>query len=124
MHLAPDGEPLDGRVVSRARLDEYVRAAAERGVDEICLTEHGYRFRESRGVLDHPLWHEGATSQLRPYIELLVDAADDGLPVRTGIELDWIVGRRDQLAAVVADQPLDLVLGSVHMLPEGMVDHP
>src|SRR5262249_10517017 len=116
MHLAPDGQPLDDALVSGARLAEYVAAARERGIDEICLTEHVYRFHEAERVLDHPYWRQGATAHVRPYVELLARAADDGLPVRAGIELDWLEGRRDELASVIDGLPLDLVLGSVHLL--------
>jgi histidinol-phosphatase (PHP family) len=124
MHLAPDGRPLDDQLVSEARLQEYVTAARERGIDEIALTEHVYRFHEASAVLDHPYWRRGATAHVRPYVELLARAADEGLPVRAGIELDWLDGRRDELAALIDGLPLDVVLGSVHMLPDGFVDHP
>jgi histidinol-phosphatase (PHP family) len=124
MHLAPDGQALDDSLVSDTRLAEYVQAARERGVDEICLTEHVYRFHEAASVLDHPYWRRGATAHVRPYVELLANAADEGLPVRAGIELDWLEGRRAELAALIDGLPLDLVLGSVHMLPDGFVDHP
>jgi histidinol-phosphatase (PHP family) len=124
MHLAPDGQPLDDALVSDARLAQYVEAARERGVHEIALTEHVYRFHEAADVLDHPYWRRGATAHVRPYVELLAAAADEGLPVRAGIELDWLDGRRAELAAVIEGLPLDVVLGSVHMLPGGFVDHP
>ena len=52
-------------------------------------------------------------------------ARDEGLPLRVGIELDWLGATHvDALRALVADRDLDIVLGSVHWLAGEMVDHP
>jgi histidinol-phosphatase (PHP family) len=125
MHLAPDDDALapalgDG-TAALARLD----AAAAAGVDEIGVTEHVYRFAAARHLSHHPFWQRQATADLDAYVDLVAGLRDDGLPVRVGIELDWIDGRTADLAALVAGRDLDLVLGSVHFLgPDQLVDHP
>ena len=134
MHLQPDGTAArrsaagrweaDGGHLSAAWIARYARRAESRGVAEIAFTEHVHRFREARDWLDNPWWREEATEDVDAYCGALVAAREGGLPVLVGIEMDWLAGRRDEIAAFLDGRPFDIVLGSVHWLGGRGVDHP
>jgi histidinol-phosphatase (PHP family) len=124
-HLAPDSERLGPRWMTPEHVAGYAAAARARGVAELALTEHDHRFRQAAGISAHPFWSETAHADLDAYVDVLAAARDEGLPLRVGIELDWLGETHvDALRALVADRDLDVVLGSVHWLGGGMVDHP
>ncbi len=125
MHLAGDDAPLDEPSLAASAILRYVQAARERGVAEICVTAHVYRFAAVRDWFDQPWWRDCATSELAPYVEALRRARDDDrLPVLLGIELDYLPHRHAELRAWADGTPWDLVLGSVHWLGALGVDHP
>ncbi len=104
----------------------YAEAAAARGVEEICITEHLFRFRQADGLLagwgdadpDGRLreqtaayWAEHATGDLDEYVEAVVGAADGSpIPVRLGLEVDYYPGRMSDVAELLAGWPFDLLL--------------
>ena len=124
-HLAPDDEQLGPGWMTDEWIAVYAAAAHARGIEELALTEHCHRFRQAAGFSQHPFWNETAHADLDIYVGALAAARDAGLPIRVGIELDWLGddGVRD-LRALIADRDLDIVLGSVHWLAGAMVDHP
>jgi histidinol-phosphatase (PHP family) len=134
LHLQPDGP--EARAADAPRWDaqggfrspewigQYVRAARSRAVEEIAITEHVHRFRDVRDWHPNPWWRAEATEDLAEHCAALADARDAGLPVLIGIEMDWIPGREDDIRALLASQPFDIVLGSVHWLGDLAVDHP
>jgi len=117
-----------------ARIEEYVRAAEERGVTEIGISEHCHRFREFRElfrpVSEGPGANHGAVAWLRDffyeplerYVEAVAAARARGLPVKLGLEVDWFPGAEDALAAILEPYPWDYVLGSVHFLDGWPID--
>ena len=134
LHLQPDGPEAreadrhrwdaDGGARSTAWIARYVEAARARAVDEIAITEHVHRFREVRDWHPNPWWQAEATEDLVEHCAAIGEARDAGLPVLLGIEMDWIPGREDDIRALLASQPFDIVLGSVHWLGDLAVDHP
>ncbi|MEO2139662.1 MAG: PHP domain-containing protein [Thermoleophilia bacterium] len=134
LHLQPDGPEAreadrhrwdaDGGARSTAWIARYVEAARARAVDEIAITEHVHRFREVRDWHPNPWWQAEATEDLAEHCAAIDRARDAGLPVLLGIEMDWIPGRADDIRALLASQPFDIVLGSVHWLGDLAVDHP
>jgi histidinol-phosphatase (PHP family) len=124
-HLAPDDEQLGPRWMSGEWIAVYATAARARGIDELALTEHCHRFVQARGISQHGFWNETAHADLDEYVRALAGARDAGLPVRVGIELDWLgADAVAALRALVAGRDLDIVLGSVHWLAGAMIDHP
>ena len=124
-HLAPDDELLGPRWMTAEHIAGYAAEARTAGVGELALTEHCHRFRQAAGISDHPFWNETAHADLDAYVAALAAARDEGLPVRVGIELDWLGPTHvDALRALVVNRDLDIVLGSVHWLAGAMVDHP
>jgi len=134
LHLQPDGPEARERDHARWQalggprsigwIERYVQAARARAVGEIAITEHVHRFREVQGWHPNPWWQAEATEDLATYCTALAEARQAGLPVLTGIEMDWIPDRVDDIRALLESQPFDIVLGSVHWLGDLAVDHP
>jgi histidinol-phosphatase (PHP family) len=124
-HLAPDDEQLGPAWMTDEWIAVYAAAARARGVGELALTEHCHRFEQAAGISQHEFWNETAHADLNAYVGALAAARDAGLPIRVGIELDWLGDDAvHDLRALIADRDLDIVLGSVHWLAGAMVDHP
>ncbi|MEX2245166.1 MAG: PHP domain-containing protein [Dehalococcoidia bacterium] len=117
--------------MTRGRIEEYLKAAEERGVAQIALTEHLFRFEEAYGQLhgwwdDDPdaklaalagtYWRDHVSGTLADYVRTVEAAKSAGLPVLLGLEMDWIHGREDALAEILAPYDWDIVLGSVHYI--------
>ena len=113
MHLrAPDGS-LDHTVEG---VERFVEAAAERGVDEIGFTEHVYYFEETRDLWTAPYHLEHSTHPIEPYVEAVVEAKRQGMPVKLGLEVDYEPGREDETRGLLEHYPWDYLLGSIHFL--------
>lgn len=110
-HMHLERGPLD---LDRLRL--FLDRAAVVGVTEIGVTEHLYRFREARGIL----WNDRIASRcvqtLEQYAALAEAARGLGLPVKFGLEADYVPGKEAETKRVLALFPLDYVIGSVHWL--------
>jgi histidinol-phosphatase (PHP family) len=122
MHLVDDDDPYTDSVFTLDRVAEYVAAAARASVDEICFTDHVHRFRQARGWFDHPLWVQDAVEDLGRYHATVRGARDAGLPVRTGLEVEYLEGREDQIRATLEPYDWDVLLGSVHWVGGLSVD--
>jgi histidinol-phosphatase (PHP family) len=119
MHLrAPDGS-IDHSADAVLR---FVEAAAERGLDEIGFSEHVYYFQETRSLWDVPYQLERCVYSIEPYVEAVVGAKRQGLPVKLGLEVDYVPGREAETAALLDPYPWDYLLGSVHWIAGHPVD--
>ena len=123
-HLLPDGERIGPGALTRDHLAGHVAVALARGISEVAITEHVYRFAVAADLLDQPFWRASAVDDLAGYHDAVAAARDDGLPVLVGLELDWIAGRERDVATLAFAHPWDVVLGSVHWLGTLAVDHP
>jgi histidinol-phosphatase (PHP family) len=124
VHLRPDDAGTDASTYFTERnLARYVERADERGIDELGFSEHVYRFREALAVWLHPFWVEQAVDRLDDYVEFLLAMRAAGYPVKVGLELDYVPGREEELAAIVEGRPFDYVIGSVHFIADRAVDH-
>jgi histidinol-phosphatase (PHP family) len=125
LHLRPDGSALDDGAYASEHLQQYVAAARGRGVGEIAITEHVYRFRQAADLSDHVYWREHTLYDMTVYCDRLAAARDSGLPILVGLELDWLGAERaDGVRALAASYPWDVVLGSVHWSGPLAFDHP
>lgn len=111
--------PIDHTVEA---VERFAEAAAARGVDEIGLTEHMYYFRQLGPFLEHPYQRSKNGHDLDGYCEAVAEGKRRGLPVKLGLEVEWLPGREDELAAALAPYPWDYLLGSVHLLDGEAVD--
>jgi histidinol-phosphatase (PHP family) len=120
VHLRPD-EPdtAADRFFTRENAARYRAAADERGIVELGVSEHVHRFRAALDVWSHPFWREQAVDDLDEYCDFVREGTD----LRLGIEADFVPGREDRMAELLAQRPFDYVVGSVHFLGDVAVDH-
>ncbi len=119
VHLRPDdpGTPAE-RYLTAANAERYRTVASERGIAELGVSEHVYRFRQALDVWEHPFWRREAVDDLDEYCAFLRDQTD----LRLGIEADFLPGREDRMANLLDARDWDYVIGSVHFLREVAVD--
>jgi histidinol-phosphatase (PHP family) len=123
MHLARDDDPLTDERYALAHICRYVETARAAGVQEIGFSEHVYRFAAVRDWNPAPGWRDGAVADIDRYVAAVQGAAEAGLPVRLGLEVDWVPGREADIAALAAAHPWDYLLGSYHWLGEREFDY-
>jgi histidinol-phosphatase (PHP family) len=129
LHLWPHGQRDTAPTLDQVAA--YCDRAQARGVTEIALTEHLFRFVQAdalgRGFWDDEpnaalrlsmegYWDEHAHADLDAYVECVQAAKDAGLPVILGLEVDYYRGRMDEVATLLAGYPFDVLLGSVHWI--------
>jgi histidinol-phosphatase (PHP family) len=121
LHLRPDedGTTFD-RYFTAENVERYRAAAAERGIEELGVSEHVYRFRQALDLWRHPLWLENAKDDLDEYCEFV-----RGTSLRLGVECDFVPGTEGRTAAMLEARDFDYVVGSVHFVGDGdaAVDH-
>ena len=119
VHLRPDArENRPEQFFTSANAERYRTVAEERGIAELGVSEHVYRFTEALTVYDHPFWRLEATDDLDDYCAFVREETD----LRLGIEADFIAGREDRLANLLDGRDWDYVLGSVHLIGGYAVD--
>src|SRR5919109_5227327 len=113
MHLRNRREQLGDDAWS---VDPFVQAARAAGIDEIGFTEHVYYFRQTRSLWTVPYQTERCVYDLERYVEAIVQARERGLPVKLGLEVDYVPGKEDETRNILAPYPWDYLLGSVHFI--------
>jgi histidinol-phosphatase (PHP family) len=113
MHLRAPDESLDFSV---AAVERFVESAAAHGVDEIGFSEHVYYFRQTAELWDVPYQSERCRHDLDDYCEAVVEAKGQGMPVKLGLEVDWVPAQVELVAELLAPYPWDYLLGSIHYL--------
>jgi histidinol-phosphatase (PHP family) len=119
MHLRDERSEL---AHNTGAVEPFVRAARAAGVDEIGFTEHAYYFTQLRTLWSVPYQTERCACDLDTYVDAVVQARDRGLPVKLGLEVDYVPGREDETRALLAPYPWDYLLGSVHWIDGFAVD--
>lgn len=112
-------------------IDRYVEVALSRGVTEIGFTEHLYRCVEAGPVLGRWWERDGdprlmaemeawvgseRNLSLARYVEVVLDAKARGLPVKLGLEVDFVPGTEAAMLDLLAGIPFDYLVGSVHWI--------
>jgi histidinol-phosphatase (PHP family) len=119
IHLRTDDpEASAAEYFSSANVDRYREVASERGIAELGVSEHVYRFRQALEVWQHPFWMQYAKDDLDEYCAFVREETD----LRLGIEADFVPGGEDRMANLLEARDFDYVIGSVHFLREGAVD--
>ena len=122
MHLRVSGAGPEAPDLRPEAVERYVEQALERGVDEIGISEHVYYFMETRPFWELPYQLERCREELTSYCEAVREARRRGLPVKLGLEVDWLPERADELAALLEPFPWDYLIGSVHWIGGLAVD--
>ena len=97
-------------------VDPFVDAARAAGVDEIGFTEHIYYFKQTRSLWDVPYQSGRCVYDIEKYVQAVVSARGRGLPVKLGLEVDYVRGREEETRELLAPYPWDYLLGSVHFI--------
>lgn len=119
VHLRPDTlESTFERHMTAENMDRYRAAAEEAGIAELGVSEHIHRFTDALRIWDHPFWKANAVDDLGAYCDFV--RGEPG--VRLGVEMDFVPGREDRIAAVLDEHPWDYVIGSVHFLKYAALD--
>jgi histidinol-phosphatase (PHP family) len=121
VHLRPDDVDATpaGRYLTAANAERYRAAATERGIEELGVAEHVYRFTQALDVWQHELWRHSARDDLDAYCAFVREETD----LKLGIEADFIPGREDRMAELLAGRDLDYVVGSIHFVGDGALDY-
>jgi histidinol-phosphatase (PHP family) len=120
VHLRPDGTHGDAQeAFSEANAQRYREAATQRGIAELGVAEHVYRFTAALDVWRHPLWEENAVDDIDAYCEFVRERTD----LKLGVEADFVPGREDRMRALLEARDWDYVVGSVHFIAEGALDY-
>ncbi|HYG95901.1 MAG TPA: PHP domain-containing protein, partial [Solirubrobacterales bacterium] len=119
LHLRPDEEGTTfERYFTTENVERYLAAAAAAGIEELGVSEHVYRFRQALDLWRHPLWVENARDDIDAYCDFV-----RGTPLRLGVECDYVPGAEERIASLLQTRDFDYVVGSVHFIGEGAVDH-
>jgi histidinol-phosphatase (PHP family) len=119
MHLRDPEERIEHALPA---VERFVETAAERGVDEIGFTEHVYYFRQTLPVWTLEYQLERCVYDLEAYVDAVLAAKGQGMPVKLGLEVDYVGERQDELASILEAYPWDFLLGSVHWVDGLAVD--
>jgi histidinol-phosphatase (PHP family) len=119
LHLRPDDlRATPSEHFTAANVKRYREAANERGISELGVSEHVYRFTQALDVWQHPLWREFAHDNLEEHCGFVREQTD----LRLGIEADFIPGTEDRMANLLEAYDFDYVVGSVHFLRDESLD--
>jgi histidinol-phosphatase (PHP family) len=119
LHLRDPDERID---LTAEAANRFAERARERGVDEIGFTEHVYYFRQTAAIWDVPYQTERCKYDLDKYVAAVGEAKGRGLPVKLGLEVDYVGERQERLADLLEPYPWDYLLGSVHWIDGLAVD--
>jgi histidinol-phosphatase (PHP family) len=118
-HLRAPDETLDHTVQG---VERFVERAAERGIDEIGFTEHVYYFRQTRSLWSVPYHVEHCKHDLDSYVDAVVEAKAQGMPVKLGLEVDYEPAKENETRELLEPYPWDYVLGSIHFIGSASID--
>lgn len=115
-------------------INEFVKYALERGISEIYLLEHSYRFKEFVKVYEsiacynefQRSWlNEKMTLSLNNYISLISEVRKSEFPlkIKFGLEICYIEGTETIVKDVLNNFNWDFITGSVHWIDGWGYDH-
>jgi histidinol-phosphatase (PHP family) len=119
MHLRAPDESIDHSVEA---VERFVDVAAARGIDEIGFAEHVYYFEVTCSLWSAPYHLERCRYPIEPYVEAVVDAKRQGMPVKLGLEVDYVPGREEATKEILAPFPWDFLIGSIHFIGNEGID--
>jgi histidinol-phosphatase (PHP family) len=120
VHLRPDDEDTAfERYMTAGNAERYRTVAGERGIAELGVSEHVYRFAAALDVWQHPLWRANAHDDIDAYVDFVRSETD----LKLGIEADFIPGREDRMANLLEGRDWDYVVGSIHFLGDHAIDY-
>ncbi len=123
-------------------LDYYLLEAKRKGLSEVGIVDHLYRFKETRAYFEKNLdlsdtvigrkqriWLEQVmTESMDDFVKVINEAksrwAAEGVTLRLGIEADYFPGSEQDLKELLGTYEWDYVIGSVHYIYGWGFDNP
>lgn len=101
----------------KAGPEEYITEARKRGLKEIGFSEHLTLTDEPQGWSIEP-------ARLPEYFDHIERLRRETVDIRllTGIEVDWLPDKKDEILKYLDEYPFDYVIGSVHYMGPESVD--
>lgn len=121
LHLRAPDESIDHSV---AAVERFVEEAGARGIDELGFTEHVYYFKQTRSLWSASYHLERCFHSIEPYVEAVIEAKRQGMPVKLGLEVDYVPGKEMETAQILGSFPWDYLIGSVHFVGAHGIDGP
>ena len=119
LHLRSDDvDATTAEYFTQENVERYRAVAGERGIAELGVSEHIYRFEQALAVWRHPFWLPYAHDDIDAYCAFVREQTD----LRLGIEADFVPGGEDRMAELLGARDFDYVVGAVHFVREGAVD--
>lgn len=103
-------------------LRTYIKKAKDEGIQELGISEHAYFFQETKEILSNPWVENRRTLDFQIYQDMFNEAEKEGLPIKMGIEMDYMPGKEKEMEAFISSHPFDYVIGSVHWIDEWGID--
>jgi histidinol-phosphatase (PHP family) len=96
--------------------EEMIRAAIEKGLDEIGFSDHICLKPVDWSIdrIDLPVMVE--------QVQLLQEKYQDQITIKLGAEVDYLEGMEEEIAQLTDSLPLDYVIGSVHFIGDWNFD--
>ncbi|OGO91758.1 MAG: hypothetical protein A2Y17_13445 [Clostridiales bacterium GWF2_38_85] len=116
-------------------INEFVKTAVQRGIDEIWLLEHCYRFREFVPMYDNVCAYSDYIDKwfhckagvlgLDDYLRLADFVRNQEWPIKIkfGLEVCYFKQFEDLVYIETKDKNLDFLVGSVHFIDDFAYDH-
>ncbi|OIK12846.1 histidinol-phosphatase [Bacillus sp. MUM 116] len=123
-------------------IDLYLKEAKRKGLQEVGIVDHLYRFKESRsyfekfldlrktdlGMLQRKWLDQVMTESMGEYVQAISEAKKrweaEGITLRLGIEADYFPGGEELLQELLGSFEWDYVIGSVHYMYGWGFDNP
>lgn len=101
--------------------EEYIDAAIRAGLSEYGISDHAPALPEP---FDDWRMLERQLPEYFDWIERARARAGETLPVRAGLECDWLTGCESWIESLAERYPWDYLIGSVHYLDDWDFDNP
>jgi histidinol-phosphatase (PHP family) len=119
LHLRSDAlDATAAEYFTQENARRYRAAAEARGIGELGVSEHVYRFSQALEVWRHPFWRQYAHDDLDAYCAFVREQTD----LRLGIEADFVPGSEERTASLLAARDFDYVVGSIHFVGDHALD--
>lgn len=99
-------------------LQKFIDKAKQEGITDLGISEHAYRFKETKDILYNPWVAKRQTESVEEYLEMLFTAREKGIAIKIGIEMDYIPGKEEVTQRFLEKYPWDYVIGSIHWLDQ------
>lgn len=123
-------------------LDFYLQEALNKGIKQVGIVDHLYRFKETKDYFHKYMdleseeigskqakWLEQVmVSQLSDFVTLISSAKEEwaakGIELKLGIEADYFVGGEAELQSLLSAYDFDFIIGSIHFYDGWGFDNP